>query len=179
MLDPLARTNPMDSRESNEPAHAADPLADLLLSAAAFIIIAVIAVLPILPRHSMPQRDLSRASQNVVFRLGDREVEPFIATERGLIVGRSSPRMIPVDKIFFDQALPGILEEMRKADDAVIVLIEPNGLETAFQLEAVASRHGPARMRQVRIDSECHFARMERVASYCGDLLRRLRGGHS
>src|SRR5262245_6027943 len=128
----------------------------------------------------MPQRDLSRASQNnVVFRLGDREVEPFIATERGLIVGRSSPRMIPVDKIFFNQALPGILEEMRKADEPVVLLIESNGFETAFQLEAIASRHGPARMRQIRIDSECQFARMERVASHCGDLLRRLRGGHS
>jgi hypothetical protein len=180
MLDPLASTNPLVSRESNEPAHAADPLADLLLSAAAIIVIAVIAVLPILPRHSMPQRDQSRAWQNnVVFRLGDREVEPFIATERGLIVGRSSPRMIPVDKIFFDQALPGILEEMRKADEPVVLLIESNGFETVFQLEAIASRHGPARMRQIRIDSECQFARMERVASRCSDLLRRLRGKHS
>lgn len=180
MLDALARTNLLVSRESNEPAHAADPLADLLLSAAAIIVIAVIAVLPILPRQSMPQRDSSRTLQNnVVFRLGDREVDPFIATERGLIVGRSPSRMIPVDKIFFDQALPGILEEMRKADDAVIVLIEPNGLETAFQLEAIASRHGPERMRQIRIDSECQFARMGRVASHCGDLLRRLRKGHS
>jgi hypothetical protein len=180
MLDTLASATLPVPRQDHEPAHAADPLADLLLSAAAIIVIAVIAVLPILPRHSMPQRDLSRASQNnVVFRLGDREVEPFIATERGLIVGPSSPRMIPVDKIFFDQTLPGILEQMRKADDAVIVLIEPNGLETAFQLEAIVSRHGPGRMRQVRIDSECHFARMESVASHCGDLLRRLRGGHS
>jgi hypothetical protein len=152
----------------------------LLLSAAAIIVIAVIAVLPIMPRHSIPQRDQSRALQNnVVFRLGDRKVEPFIATERGLIVGRSSPRMIPVDKIFFDQALPGILEEMRKADEAVVVLIEPNGFETAFQLEAIASRHGPGRMRQVRIDSKCQFAKIEPVASHCDDLLRRLWGGRS
>jgi hypothetical protein len=151
-----------------------------LLSAAAIVVIAVIAVLPIMPRHSMPQRDFSRASQNnVAFRLGDREVEPFIATERGLIVGRLSRRMIPVDKIFFDQALPGILGEMRKADEAVVVLIEPNGFETAFQLEAITSRHGPGRMRQVRLDSECRFARMERVASHCDGLLRRLRGGRS
>jgi hypothetical protein len=180
MLDALARTNPPVSREDNEPAHVADPLADLLLSAAAIVVIAVIAVLPIMPRHSTLQREPSRALQNnMVFRLGDREVEPFIATERGLIVGRSSPRMIPVDKIFFDQALPGILQEMRKADETVVVLIEPNGFETAFQLEAIASRHGPGRMRQVRHDSECRFARMERVASPCDDLLRRLRGGRS
>ena len=116
---------------------------------------------------------------NVVFRLGGREVDPFIATERGLIIGRSSSRMIPVDKIFFDEALPGILDGMRKADETVVVFIEPNGLETAFQLEAIASRHGPVRMRQVRIDSECHFARMDRIASRCDELLRRLRGGRS
>ena len=113
----------------------------------------------------------------VVFRLGGREVESFIATERGLIVRHSSLRKIPVDKIFFDQALPGILGEVRKADKALVVFIEPNGFETAFQLEAIISRHGPRRMRQVRIDSECQFARIEGVASDCGDLLRRLRGG--
>jgi hypothetical protein len=120
---------------------------------------------------------VARFAKQCVFRLGDREVEPFIATERGLIVGRSSPRMIPVDKIFFDQALPGILEEMRKADEAVVVLIEPNGFETAFQLEAIASRHGPGRMRG--INSKCQFAKIEAVASHCDDLLRRLRGGRS
>jgi hypothetical protein len=70
MRDALASTNPLVSRESNESARAADPLADLLLSVAAIIVIAVIAVLPILPRHSMPQRDQSRAWQNnVVSRL--------------------------------------------------------------------------------------------------------------
>ena len=170
MLDTLASTNPLVSRQDYEPAHVTDPLADLLLSAAAIIVIAVI--------HSMPQRDLSHGFQNsVVFRVGDRKVDPFIATEQGLIVGRSSSRMIPVDKIFFDEVLPGVLEEMRKAKEAVVVLIEPNGFETAFQLEAIASRHGPGRMRQVRIDSECQFARMGRVASRCDDLLRRLRGG--
>src|SRR5262245_52703004 len=178
MLDSLASTIRLVSGQDYEPAHVADPLADLLLSAAAIVVIAVIAVLPILPRQSMPQREAARPLQDeVVFRLGGREVEPFVATERGLIVGHSSPRMIPVDKIFFDQALPRILEEMRKADKAVVVLIEPNGFETAFQLEAIASRRGPRRMRQVRIDSECQFARIDRVASVCGDLLRRLRGG--
>jgi hypothetical protein len=160
MLDFASTTLPV-SGQDHEPAHVADPLADLLLSAAAIIVIAVIAVLPIMPRQSTPQREASRPLQNeVVFRLGDREVEPFIATERGLIVGHSSPRMIPVDKIFFDQALPGILEEMRKVDKAVVVLIEPNGFETAFQLEAIISRHGPGRMRQVRIDSECQLQRL-------------------
>jgi len=178
MLDVLANATARVSHQEYEPAHVADPLADLLLSAAAIIVIAVIAVLPIMPRHSMPQRDLSHGFQNsVVFQVGDRKVDPFIATEQGLIVGRSSSRMIPVDKIFFDEALPGVLEEMRKAKEAVVVLIEPNGFETAFQLEAIASRHGPGRMRQVRIDSECQFARMDRVASRCDDLLRRLRGG--
>lgn len=180
MLDTLASTTPAVSRQDYEPAHVADPLADLLLSAAAIIVIAVISVLPIMPRHSTPQRDSSRGVQNnVVFRLGDREIEPFIATERGLIIDRSSSRMIPVDKIFFDETLPAILNGMRKADEAVVVLIEPNGFETAFQLEAIASRHGPVRMRQVRIDSECHFARMDRIASRCDELLRRLRGGRS
>jgi hypothetical protein len=178
MLNVLANATSPVSHQEYEPAYVADPLADLLLSAAAIIVIAVIAVLPILPRHSMPQRDSPRALQNnVVFRIGDREVDPFIATEHGLIVGRSSSQMIPVDKIFFDEALPRILEGMRNADAAVVLLIEPNGFETAFQFEAIASRHGPRQMRQVRVDSECQFAKMERVASECGELLRRLRGG--
>ena len=66
MLDPLASTTLPVSRQDHESAHVADPLADLLLSAAAIIVIAVIAVLPIIPRQSMPQREASRPLQNEV-----------------------------------------------------------------------------------------------------------------
>ena len=171
MLDVLANATARVSHQEYEPAHVADPLADLLLSAAAIIVIAVIAVLPIMPRHSMPQRDLSHGFQNsVVFQVGDRKVDPFIATEQGLIVGRSSSRMIPVDKIFFDEALPGVLEEMRKAKEASLSSSNQMALRRRFnlrQLQAGMARGECARSGSIQNASLQGWIVSRPVATTC------------
>jgi len=99
------------------------------------------------------------------FHLEGRAVHPFVAVERGLIVGEASSRMVPVDRIFFDEGVVAILERMRAAGDAVVLFIEPKGFEPAFQFEVIANRHGPARMHQIRLESECSRTR------YCHELI--------
>ena len=154
----------------------ADPLADLLLSAVAIIVLAMIAILPTLPRHFTSQdnpKDNPTSSvpgfpENSTFRLEGREVEPLVATERGLVIGGRPRRVIPVDRVFFDESLVATLERMRRMDETVVLLIEPNGLETAFQFEVVANLHGPKRMRQIRLDSECGHLNSEHRAPHCG-----------
>src|SRR5262249_13114765 len=161
MFDPPPGTNSGIGvhEQEGDAAPIADPFADLLLSVAAVIVLTVIAILPTIPRHS-PSHD-----DRVGFRLEGRAVHPFVAVERGLIVGEASSRMVPVDRIFFDEGLVATLERMRTDGEAIVLLIEPNGFEPAFQFEVIANRHGPERMHQVRLESECSMTR------YCHDLI--------
>jgi hypothetical protein len=176
MFDLLRSADPVfPPRPESEFTPVADPLADLLLSAVAIIVLAMIAILPTLPRHFTSQDNSSNPANSVQgfpdnsrFRLEGREVEPLVATERGLVIGGRPARMIPVGRIFFDESLVATLERMRRLDQTVVLLIEPNGLETAFQFEVVANRHGPKRMRQIRLDSDCSPLNSEHRAPHCG-----------
>ena len=163
MFDSSASANsgfPVHVQE-NEAAPIADPLADLLLSVAAIIVLAVITIFPTITRHAGSHQD------RIEFRLEGHAVYPFVAIERGLIVGEATSRVIPVDRIFFDEGLVSILERMRAAGDAVVLLVEPNGFEPAIQFEVIANRHGLGRIRQVRLESECG------MTTYCHDLIPR------
>jgi len=145
--------------QENEATPIADPLADLLLSVAAIIVLAVIAILPTITSRAGSHHD------RVEFRLEGRAVYPFVAIERGLIVGEAPSRVIPVDRIFFDEGLVSTLERMRTTGDAVVLLVEPNGFEPAIQFEVIANRHGPRGLHQIRLESPCDMTR------YCRDLI--------
>jgi len=164
MFDASSNANPeIDVHwQESDAAPIADPLADLLLSVAAIIVLAVIAILPTITRHSGSHHD------RVEFRREGRAVHPFVAIERGLIVGEAPSRMVPVDRIFFDEGLVSILERMRTAGEAVVLVVEPNGFEPATQFEVIANRHGPERIHQIRLESDCSMTR------YCRDLISRL-----
>jgi hypothetical protein len=177
MSDPLASPGPaFTPRPESELTLVADPLADLLLSAVAIIVLAMIAILPTLPRHftsqDNPASSIAGFPENSAFRLEGREVEPLVATERGLVIGSRPPRLIPVGRVFFDESLIVTLERMRRMDEIIVLFIEPDGFETAFQFEVIANLHGPKRMRQVRLDSECSHAKSDRLALHCGDVAR-------
>jgi len=147
--------------QESEAAPIADPLTDLLLSVAAIIVLAVIAILPTISRHPGSHHD------RVAFRLEGRAVYPFVAIEQGLIIGAEPSRIIPVDRIFFDDGLIPILERMRATGETIVLLVEPNGFEPAIQFEVIANRHGPGRIHQVRLESPCDMTR------YCRDLIPR------
>jgi hypothetical protein len=176
MVDPLPGGGPVfPPRPESEFTPVADPLADLLLSAVAIIVLAMIALLPTLPRHLTSQDNANNPAnsvpgfpENSSFRLDGHEVEPLVATERGLVIGGRPPRVIPVGRVLFDESLVATLEQMRRLDETVVLLIEPNGLETAFQFEVVANRHGPKRMRQIRLGSACSDGSSGHVAPACG-----------
>jgi hypothetical protein len=177
MFDPLTSAAPIfPPRPESELTPVADPLADLLLSAVAIIVLAMIAILPTLPRHFTSQDNLkgnptssvAGFPENSRFRLDGREVEPWVASERGLVIGGRPPRVIPVGRVFFDEGLIETLERMRRLDETIVLLIEPNGFETAFQFEGIANLHGPKRMRQIRLESECSHPTAEHLALNCG-----------
>src|SRR5216683_3733930 len=119
MFSFFTRSTPFLSirRHEHEPILIADPLADLLLSVAAIIVLVVIAILPTVPRHSFSHDDATRStrvlSTESSFRFEGHSVDPIFATEKGLVLGASFARVIPVDRIFFDADLVAMLSRMR------------------------------------------------------------------
>jgi len=79
----------------SETAYIADPLADLLLSIGAVVILIVIAIFPTIPRHSTfhahSASTLRASAKHFIFRFEGREVDPLIAAERGLVIGGPIP----------------------------------------------------------------------------------------
>ncbi|QOZ76328.1 hypothetical protein XH83_13250 [Bradyrhizobium sp. CCBAU 53351] len=140
----------MPDHEEFDPVLAGDPLADLLLSVAAIIVLAVLAILP-----SLPQRDASTAEAEVEFQLDGRRVTPWLATAAGLAIDAPPTTLIPLDRMFLDQTLAATLQGMQRTSEPLVLFIAPGGSEAAFQLEVIASRHGIRRIRQVRLDSGC------------------------
>jgi hypothetical protein len=174
MFSAFARAIPRISirQQENEPTLIADPLADLLLSVAAIIVLVVIAILPTIPRHPSANADGARLLKESNFRFEGRSVDPILATEQGLVVGPSPTRVIPVSQIFFDTELVAMLGRMRSANATIVLLIESNGLEAAFQFEVIANRYGPKRIHQIRLESGCNVTKDRRTARNCGDLVR-------
>jgi hypothetical protein len=174
MFDPLESQNyncGIFIRPENDSTLAVDPLADLLLSVAAIIIIALIVILPTIPRHPISAGSSTGSihglPQNSSFRLDGRKVGPWVATEQGLATGTSPQDVIPVGRILLDEDLVNKLKRMRDAGETLVLFIDPKGLETSFQFEVIANRYGPKRILQVRLDSDCHHAKSERLARYC------------
>jgi hypothetical protein len=156
--------------DSSEPTLVADPLADLLLSTVAIIVLAMIAILPTLPRHhsqAKPKSSITGLPDTSTFRVGGQDVEPMVATAAGLITLSSNRDLIPIGHMFFDKGLVAKLEDMRRLNQPLVLLIEPSGSETAFQFEVLANRHGPKRITQVRLDTDCGHAKSAAVEPYC------------
>ncbi|GMO22148.1 hypothetical protein [Bradyrhizobium sp. TM233] len=154
----------MPDRDEFDPVLASDPLADLLLSVAAVIVLAVLAVLP-----SLPQRNASTAGAigalpaDVDFQLEGRRVTPWLATRAGLAIDGSPANLIPLDRMFLDQSLTAALQGVQRANARLVLFIAPDGNEAAFQFEVIASRHGIRRMRQVRLEAGCERA----IVAHC------------
>jgi hypothetical protein len=154
-----------------EPVLAIDPLADLLFGVAAILVLAVVVILPtVRPDGTLRDRATRRLVENVELRLGEQRVEPLVAAADGLrLPARADQKavIVPLDRILDDPELSERLERMRASGEPLVLLIEGDGLETAFQFEAVAASHGPARVRQIRLDADCQFARSPAAGRLC------------
>lgn len=153
MLDDVAA-----ERDEFDPVLASDPLADLLLSVAAIIVLAVLAILP-----SLPQRTASATEAQTGFQLDGRRVTPWLATSAGLAIDSSPTNLVPLDRMFSDQTLAAALQGMQPANEPLVLFIAPDGSEAAFQFEAIASRHGVRQIRQVRLEPGCERA----IVAHC------------
>ncbi len=132
-----------------------DPLADLFFSVVAIVVLAVIVILPSVrldmeaARLPQPEREL---------RIDGNVTDPIRATATGIVYG-SQHVTVPLDAIGEDAGLAGALRAARSHALPVVVLIEPDGGEAAFQLEPVLAREGPATVTEVRLAGDCSHVR--------------------
>ena len=166
-----AKRMPFSTGGESLPTLAIDPLADLLFGVVAIVVLAVIIILPTVGTRGVangaPPSSVGEALVKSKFSLDGRAVEPFMAAARGLRYGPQPSEIVPLEAILQDSALAARLREIRERGNPLVLMIDPDGSEAAFQFEAVASRDGPARIRQIRLDATCTHAKSAALARFC------------
>ena len=164
------RSAPMGLTRTNlpEPVLTADPLADLLLSVAAIVVLAVIVIIPTTrPSFRGGVGSGEALVKSTHLRAGKLPVEPILATSHGLIIDADRSAPVPVDQILDSQRLISKLEHMRDTGEPLVLLIDPDGFEAAFLFGTMASAHGPSMLRQVRLDPTCTHVRTPAILPGC------------
>jgi hypothetical protein len=156
-----------------------DPLADLLFGLVAIIIPIFALLLPTIrmAANSIPTPNTEAVSALVRTNLhvDGAPARPFTAGARGISVPGESPRLVALADILDDRPLAMALARLRQQGQPLILLIEPDGHESAFLFETVVAAHGPAKLVQVRIEQGCAFVRNEELKAQClGHAMRRV-----
>jgi hypothetical protein len=160
-----------DEEQDAERGEAFDPLADLLFGLVAIMIPIFAILLPTMrtAADAVPAPNIEAASALVRadLRIDGRPAQPFVAGAQGLKITGEAARLVDVERILDDRPLALALQRLRDQQHPVLLLIEPDGHESAFLFETVAAVHGPARIHQVRIDQACTFVRDPFLAGQC------------
>ena len=151
----------------DDDALAYDPLSDLLFTMVAILLLAFMAVLPglaltVVTQPAPPAPPSSLTERNYSFE--GRSIAPYLATGAGLRrIG--DPRVVPADAILDDAGLRATLTELATRAEPVFIFIAADGLEVAFEFEAVASAAGIRTFRQIRLATDC---KPQRPSIACG-----------
>lgn len=158
-----------DSADAHGEGPATDPLADLLFTLIAAVLPAILLLAPLSDgvRHAVEREATRRTAQaREGTTLRGAPVHPVVARAAGLSV---DGRFVPLDHIDDDPGLVAALDGMRAAHQPLLLLIEPDGGESAFLFEPVAAAHAPSRFDEVRLTSPCADAD-ETARALCGSL---------
>lgn len=173
MISALWRQRRQTAESRNDKLLAADPLSDLLLSFAAILILVVIVVLPV-AGHRDAGEDTATEDQARRPRPGDKlrdvvETGAYfsvVAKSSGLTIGSDADRRIPLNSILDDTILKQRLDAAIGGNEAVILIIEPDGVESGFVFETLARsiRQG---FIQIRLSQPCDQTQTVIVKELC------------
>lgn len=141
------------TRPPDDEAAVLNPLSDLLFSLAAVFILAVLLLLPMVRAGGRMQPSLG--TEEAQFHLNGQPLIAFLAVREGLILPGKAGEMIGQGAIADNPGLQASLIELSKNRGHMLLLIEPGGEETAFQLEVEIAAHGPASLAQIRLVAPC------------------------
>lgn len=146
-----------------------DPLADLLFGLVAIIIPIFALLLPAMYMTKDASPDEGTAAQLMRADVRVHGVQPqrFVAGAKGLLIGSEPAQFVPLDQVLSAGALTEGLAGARERQQPVLLMIEPDGLETAFLFETVAAHAGQPKVFQLRLDRSCKFIRDAKLAASC------------
>lgn len=151
---------------------AIDPLADLLFTLIAAVLPAIFLLAPLLRAPSLGEaREVrpaaARAPAPVEVRVDGRGAATVVAGAGGLRLMGEGGRPVGLDAIADDPGLIGLLDRLRADDRPLLLVVEPDGLESAFLFEPVLAAHGPRDLREVRATDTCAATRDAALAAAC------------
>ena len=135
---------------------AAEPLADLMFTMIATVLLLLIAMFPSHSSNSDSAASDDAASLGrAPIVINHRRAAALVASQAGIELPQQGAAMISIDSLSEDAHLRSFLENLRKADAPLVVIVGKEGLESSFELEGVLAAYGPQTIYQVRLDREC------------------------
>lgn len=135
-----------------------DTQADLFFTLVAVMLPAILLLLPAarIADDTTVQRaqQAAEALAGAGMTLDGRTAQLFLADGAGIAYGPAASIRVPLAAIQEDPGLRRAMEAAWQDGQPLLVLIAPDGEEAAFLFDAVAARHGPARLAQIRLEPE-------------------------
>jgi len=136
-------------REAGDGEVQADPLADLMFTMIAVVLLALIVLLPFVGAPARPLPVADRAHRNRVV-IGGKKAIVLFARVDGLRWGSATAQSVALEAIPNAPSLDRLLRRVRGAGSPLVVSIGPRGSEAAFELEPALARSGPKIVYQIR-----------------------------
>jgi hypothetical protein len=152
---------------ADEQAGPFDPLSDLLFGLVAIIIPIFALLLPAMymAKDTSPDEGIGARLMHAELRVHGALPQRFVAGAKGLHIPGEPAQFIPVDQVLGADAVAAELRGARERQQPVLLMIEPDGLETAFLFEAAAAHAGQQGFFQLRLDPACAFIRDAKLAA--------------
>lgn len=142
-----------------------DPFADLLFALAAAVLPVILVLLPAI--HLAVSGTGAREPGRSDVTVDGRPAWIVVAQPGGLLLPSEGGRLVPLEGIPDDEGLRAALAALRRDGRPLLLVVEPDGVESAFTLEPVLAALGPARIDQVRATTGCGDARTDALARAC------------
>ncbi len=165
----IPNDDPAAPSADDETPEGLDPLTDLFFTVAAVVLAILIALVPTIEAarrvNAPPETVAERLTTGDVTLVHDgRPVLPALARAAGIEIGG---RRVPPDALPDDAELASVLARATASGETVLLVIAPDGLDTAFLFDGIAARAGVTRLWQIRLDALCGFAAGTAGAGLC------------
>ena len=151
--------------EPDEDALAApsNSMADLLFTMVAILLLAFMSILPGLAlgawTHQQNRRQTtSTPLSQISFKSAGEQATVFLARRDSLVLPLAGSTPIGRDAILDNAQLTAMLDSQIRQQGVATLFVTQDGLETAFEFEALAASRGMRRIRQIRFDGPCQLS---------------------
>gem|GEM_PF-6366053 len=158
-----------DDPDEDALAAPSNSMADLLFTMVAILLLAFMSILPGLAlgawtHQRKPQEKQATPLAQISFQSGGEHAVVFLARLDALVLPEAGAAPVARDAILDNPRLTELLDAQTRQKTMVTLLVTQDGLETAFEFEALAASRGISRIRQIRFDGPCQLAGQVRIA---------------